>query len=104
MEEESSSGEELDLSDHSSDDLEDDYNEHENLPSLEGEPRENYHIPAEFDTTVGVLTKDKDNDGAYEVSYLRKKEKTAEFFFPQVQDVTSVSQSHPSKANRMWYH
>lgn len=99
FEEESSSEDELEFSDHSSDDLDEDgSNEHSGFPSLEEEPKENDYILAEFNTSpkkyyVGMITKGKDDEEEYEVSYLRKKRRTDQFFFPELQDVASLKHS-----------
>ncbi|KAK4324160.1 hypothetical protein Pmani_005163 [Petrolisthes manimaculis] len=77
FEEDSSSGEDLVLSDHSSDDFDEVSNEDQEFPALEAEPKVNDYIVVEFKDThlkyyVGLITKEKDDEGDYEVSYLRR--------------------------------
>ena len=41
---------------------------------------------------VGWITKNKDFEGDYEISYMRKKRNVTEFFFPGVTDLASVKE------------
>ena len=41
---------------------------------------------------VGQITKNKDFEGDYEISYMRKKRNVTEFFFPGVTDLASVKE------------
>ena len=41
---------------------------------------------------VGRITKNKDFEGDYEISYMRKKRNVTEFFFPEVTDLASVKE------------
>lgn len=95
FDEESIYEEELLLSDNSSEDFDPDWDT-ENLEHflLEEDPKENYYILAEFNTRpkkyyVGVITNGMDDEREYEVSYLRKKRKSNEFF-PQARDIASI--------------
>lgn len=100
FDEDSSSEDDLILSDHSSDDFDEISNEDQAFPALEVEPKVNDYVLAEFEGRptlmkyyVGLITKEKDDEGDYEVSYLRRKRTSMEFFFPQVQDIASVKLS-----------
>ena len=87
------------LSDHLSDDLPEeecmifDPNAFE---VLEREPKLGDFVLVEFDTApkkyhIGILISAKDLTGDFEISYLRRKEKTSQFVYPQVPDIASVA-------------
>ena len=90
------SPQELHLSDHSSDEVdEEDLLGAQEFSPLLNPPVLNDYVLVEFDTSpktyyVGFITKPEDEDGEYEVSYLRRKEKSLQFHFPAVKDLASI--------------
>ena len=90
---------ELHLSDHSSDEFdEEDFLGAEEFTPLLIPPVLNDYVLVEFDTSpktyyVGFITKPQDEDGEYEVSYLRRREKSFQFHFPAVKDFATVKLS-----------
>ena len=95
----SSADEELILSDHSSDDLPEEESmiiDPHAFEVLEREPKLGDFVLVEFDTApkkyyIGILISAKDLTGDFEISYLRRKEKTSQFVYPQVPDIASVA-------------
>ena len=58
----------------------------------------NDYVLVEFDTSpktyyVGHIIKEEDEDGECEVSYLRRRNKSVQFYFPDVKDLASVKVS-----------
>ena len=86
------------LSDHFSEYLSDSSKTSEtaNFPELNKPPEVNDFVLIEFNTLpkkycVGKITKPKDTDKDYKISYMRKKHFSFEFFFPCIEDVASVN-------------
>ena len=87
------------LSDHSSDNFSDPCDVEKNLlvSDCTNEPAIGDYVLVEFKTFpkkyyVGQITKSKDFESDYEISYLRKKPNVTEFFFPEVTDLASVKE------------
>ena len=87
------------LSDHSSDNFSDPCDVKKNLLVSEctNELAIGDYVLVEFKTFlrkyyVVQITKNKDFEGDYEISYMRKKRNLTEFFFPEVTDLASVKE------------
>ena len=87
------------LSDHSSDNFSDPCDVEKNLlvPDCTNEPAIGDYVLVEFITFpkkyyVGEITKNKDFEGDYEISCMRKKRNVTEFFFPEETDLASVKE------------
>ena len=87
------------LSDHSSDNFLDPCDVEKNLlvPDCTNEPAIDDYVLVEFKTFlkkyyVGQITKSKDFEGDYEISYMRKKCNVTEFFFPEVTNLALVKE------------
>ena len=101
------------LSDHSFDNFSDPCDVEKNLlvPDCANGPAISDYVLVEFKTFpyVGQITKNKDFEGDYEISYMRKKRNVTEFFFPEVTDLASVKEKdiiglcclHPRNVDRL---
>ena len=85
------------LSDHSSDNFSDPCDVEKNLlvPDCTNEPAISDNVLVEFKTfprkyCVGQIIKNKDFEGDYEISYMRKKRNVTEFFFLGFTDLASL--------------
>ena len=87
------------LSDHSSDNFSNPCDVEKNflVRDCTNEPAIGEYMLVEFKTFpkkyyVGQITKNKDFEGDYEISYMRKKRNVTAFFFPEVTDLASVKE------------
>lgn len=94
-----SSSDEIQLFDHSSDKIdEENFFGRRGFVPLVKQPAVNDYVLVEFDSApkiqyVGYITTAQDEESEYEVSYLRRREKSLHFHFPPVEDVASVTVS-----------
>ena len=95
----SSTDEEPILSDHSSDDVPEEESiviDPDTFKVLKSEPKLDNFVLVEFNTAskkyyIGKITSPKDIAGDFEISYLRRKEKTSQFVYPPVPDIATVA-------------
>ena len=85
------------MSNHSSDNFSDPCDVEKNLlvPDCTNEPAiGDYMLFKTFPRKyyVGQINKNKDFEGDYEISYMRKKRNVTKFFLPQVTDLASVKE------------
>ena len=87
------------VSNHSSDNFSDPCDVEKNLlvPDCTNEPAIGDYALVEFKTFlrkcyVGQITKNKDFEGDYEISYMRKKRNVTKFFIPEVIDLASIKE------------
>ena len=95
----SSTDEEPILSDHSSDDVPEEESiviDPDTFKVLKSELKLDNFVLVEFNTAskkyyIGKITSPKDIAGDFEISYLRRKEKTSQFVYPPVPDIATVA-------------
>ena len=87
------------MSDHSSDNFSDPCDVEKNLivPDCTNESAIGDYVLVEFKTFpkkyyVGQISKNKNFEDNYEISYMQKKRNVTEFFFPEITDLASVKE------------